>query len=119
MARQKSGAKIFRGGGTFNQGGQESISKKMFHFANVAKLNKTIFFVFFLIVLIGIINLIAVSPVHAIKQMVYVLIFSPLFIAIIAANPRYFIKFAYPAFGFSLFMLASLFVIGDISMGAS
>lgn len=116
MAR-KSSAKIFRGGGTFNKG-DESVSRKLFYFSNLKKVNKFILFTFFLIIFIGIINLLAVSNSHAIKQSVYVLLFTPAFLLLISLNPRYLIKFAYPAFAFSLLMLASIFVIGDISMGA-
>ena len=109
--------KITRGG-TFNKGGDESISKKIFHFSNLKKINKTILTIFLLILFLGIVNLMAISYTHAIKQIFFVLFFSPIFFLIIAINPRYFIKFAYLAFIINIIVLLSVFVIGDISMGA-
>jgi rod shape determining protein RodA len=118
MSRESSVAKIFRGGGTFNKGAEESASRKIFHFKNIKKVNKLILLVFSFILLIGLVNLMAVSNSHAAKQSLYVIFFSPIFFLIISVNPRYFIKFAYVAFLGSLLMLVSIFVIGDISMGA-
>ena len=117
MLNVKSDEKIFIGSGTLNKA-EHNISGHLFYFKNLKKINKLALILLFCLNFIGVFNLLAVSGEHAIKQLIYLVLFSPVFLLIVALNPRYLLKFAYLGFFASLLILASIFVVGDISMGA-
>lgn len=94
------------------------LSKKIFYFENVLKINKIATFLFFLLISIGIVNLSAISYNHAVRQMIFLVSFLPIFLLIVCLNPRYIIRFSYIGLIVSIALLISIFIIGDISMGA-
>jgi rod shape determining protein RodA len=109
--------KIFVASGTLSKG-NDALSKKIFLFNNLKNINKKVIFIFLILLFAGIINLFGVSQTHAFKQLFYCVAFVPFFIFIVVLNPRYFIKFAYIIFIASVLLLLSIFIIGDVFMGA-
>jgi rod shape determining protein RodA len=117
LANKRAKDRIFRGGTTLNKS-DKGFSKKVFYFHNIKNINKIAFLVVFLMIGIGVINLMAVSFMHSIKQLIYFIAFLPLFFCIVSLNPRYFIKLAPFGFFASILLLLSIFVVGDVFMGA-
>lgn len=94
------------------------LSKKIFYFDNLLKINKLATCIFFLLILIGIFNLLTISYTHAIRQIIFLISFLPICALIVCINPRYIIRLSYVSVIFSILLLILIFIVGDISMGA-
>jgi rod shape determining protein RodA len=109
--------KILLASSTLNKG-ENSLSKQLFTFSSIKKINKSALFVFLSIIVVGLVNLFSISTEHFVRQIIFCVLFIPVFLLIVSLNPRYFIKFSYLGIFASIILLISVFIFGDLSMGA-